>query len=165
MKIDNLHSENPSIQNCLVLPWYLNFGHWPKDYIGDYPVLTDIDPYFSRVTTSPTINTETFYIPAPANKFDKQVWFKESGGAYKFILEVPGYGREHLSVEIEGDTLVIKAEKPVGENVGHCFTERYIIPDDQILDLGMGSVKVEYGVLTIFFPVLSLPKPQSIKLL
>lgn len=168
MKIDNLHSNNPQIQNCLVLPWYPNFGHWPQDYIGDYigdhVAPTDIDPYFGRATTSPTTNSETFYIPAPTCKFDKQVWFKESDGSYKFILEVPGYGREHLSVEIEGDTLVIEAEKFVGENFGHCFTERYVVPDSS-LDLGTGSVKVEHGILTIFFPALPAPKPQTIKLL
>jgi len=166
MKIDNLHSDNPSIQNCLVLPWYPNFGHWPQDYIGDYVSPTDIDPYFGRsITTSPNTGVNKESIQFVQSKFDKQVWFKESDGAYKFILEVPGYGREHLSVEIEGDTLIIKAEKPVGENVGHCFAERYIIPDDQILDLGMGSVKVEHGILTIFFPALPAPKSQTIKLL
>jgi HSP20 family molecular chaperone IbpA len=149
------------IQNCLVIPWHEQWGSLHND------------PYFGRITTSPNSNGDFTRDGVDLNdlvlrgktNFEKQVWFKESDGGCKFILEIPGFGREHLSVEIEGDTLVVKAEKSIGENVGHCFTERYVIPGDQILDLGMGSVKVEHGILTIFFPVLSLPKPQSIKLL
>ncbi len=155
------------IQNCLVIPYYPNFGHWSKDYIGDCPVLTDIDPYFGRVTTSPAINSETFYIPAHTDKFDKQVWFKGSDGSYRFVLEVPGYGREHVSVEIEDDgikTLVIKGTKQSSENVGWSFVERYSFPDGTNLN-PEGSVTVEHGVLTICFLPLSEPKPKTIKLL
>lgn len=137
------------IQNCLVLPWYPNFGNWPN-YVGDSPSASDIDPYFGRVITSPNANSEKFYIPAVV---DKQVWFPEPDGAYKFELEVPRYSQNEISVSIEDDgikTLVVFGEQKVGES-SRCFTEKYAIPSES-LDLENSSAKVENGLLTVFFP-------------
>ena len=161
MKIDNLYSDDPKIQNCLVLPWYPNFGNWPN-YIGDYPPVTHTDPYFGHVTTSPNSNSEKFYFPAV---FDKQVWFPESDGAYKFELEVPRYSKDEISVTIEDDgvkTLVVFGEQKVGES-SRCFTEKYAIPSES-LDLENSSAKVENGLLTVFFPK-KLVATKTIKVL
>lgn len=89
------------------------------------------------------------------SSFDKQVWFSNSDGSYLFELEVPRYSKEDISVTIEDDgvkTLVIFAEKKVGNNVSHCFTEKYDVPDSQNLDLENSLVKVENGLLSIAFP-------------
>jgi HSP20 family molecular chaperone IbpA len=146
----------------MTIPSTQELENFIKDYCPYIQLQTPKPETIGKINTWP--KTYSSYDMFFAPKIDKNVWFKEDGGAYKFILEVAGFGKEHLAIEIKSGALIIKAEKLVGENVGHYFTERYFIPENSNLDLENASVEIEYGVLTIFFPAKKV-SPQTIKLL
>jgi len=146
----------------MTIPSTQSLKNFIKDYCTYIQVQTPKTETIGKINTWSKIYSSYDMFFAP--KIDKDVWFTENDGAYKFVLEVAGFRKEHLAIEIKCGTLLIKATKLVSENTNHYLAEEYSIPEYNSLDLESASVKVEYGVLTIFFPAKKV-ESQIIKLL
>lgn len=80
---------------------------------------------------------------------DKNNFFSQEDGNLVFVLEMPGYGRNHISVKIKNDGspyLEIEAA-----NDSMATKDTFYIPDALKYNLHSGKVVVEYGILTITF--------------
>ena len=72
----------------------------------------------------------------------------EKDGAY-ISFEVPGFNKTNLSIELEGDMLVVKGEKKIKDSV------KSIVKDFKIgFDIDPKSIEAtcEDGILTVFIP-------------
>ncbi|XP_059309407.1 15.7 kDa heat shock protein, peroxisomal [Lycium ferocissimum] len=131
------------------------------------------DP-FRRFFISPTIYRTSFGSPALLD------WI-ESPNAHIFKINVPGYNKEDIKVQVEdGNVLVVKAEgggkkdefhgkdKEVvwhvaerGGGKGSDFSREIELPDDVKVD--HIKAQVENGVLTIVVPKDATPKTSKVR--
>lgn len=146
-----------TIQNCLVLPYYPDFGSWPN-HIGDFVRPTHTDPYFGHYEK--TINTTN--LPIYNSQLEKKVW-SEISGFLVFRLEIPGFGRENISVTIEDDGAPIIKVEGRAEDTG--FTESYEIPDAKSVIFDDATTIIINGVLTVKFPKRPNINPKKLKLI
>lgn len=93
---------------------------------------------------------------------DKNNFYPQEDGNLVFVLEMPGYGREHISIKIKNNGksyLEIEAS-----NNGRTMRDTFYIPDELKYNLHSGEVIIEYGILSITFEAAN-HKKQEISLL
>lgn len=83
----------------------------------------------------------------------------ESEDSYIFTMEMPGLGRQHIEVNIEGDTLVVKGEKSEqSEEKGLLRREYRASRFERTFNVGNAidrervKAKMEDGILTVTLP-------------
>jgi len=99
--------------------------------------------------------------------FDKEKWFKqgkffgynslinnrtiikEKEGQYLIMIEIPGFSKKQISIELVGNALIIKGDNKDSENKKH-FKHTITLQSD-IDDKNIKS-KLEHGLLTITVP-------------
>ncbi|CAA2974309.1 kDa heat shock, peroxisomal [Olea europaea subsp. europaea] len=128
------------------------------------------DP-FRRLLWSPT-----FYRASPGSTALLD-WI-ESPQAHIFKINVPGYGREDVKVQVEdGNVLVIKAEEGKEESLGkdkdvvwhvaerklerENFSREIELPENVKVD--QIKAQVENGVLTVVVPKDTTPKASKVR--
>lgn len=83
-----------------------------------------------------------------------------------FMVEVPGFNKSNLTVEIDGRNLIVSGKKTYRVNGQE--TEKTIskvIDIGEIHDLSQIEATVEDGILTVFNPKKKETKPNKIKIL
>lgn len=80
---------------------------------------------------------------------------EETPESYILTLELPGFKQEHLSVELNKQTLSIRAEK--GER---SYEQSVIIPDG--VDADKIEAKLEDGILSLILGKQQVAKPRKI---
>jgi|TARA_R100001510_G_C7655834_1_gene215267 HSP20 family molecular chaperone IbpA len=83
--------------------------------------------------------------------------FKDDGDVYTATVELPGYKKGEVNIEINDDVLKITAEKE-GKNQ---YENRFSIKND--VDTNLINASLEYGVLTLVLPKKEVSKPRKIK--
>jgi HSP20 family protein len=83
--------------------------------------------------------------------------FKDDGDVYTATIELPGYKKGEVNIEIEDNVLKVVAEKEGRNN----YENRFSVKND--VDIKSISASLEYGVLTIVFPKKEVTKPRKIK--
>jgi HSP20 family protein len=83
--------------------------------------------------------------------------FRDTGNAITLRAELPGLGRDDVTVECRGDVLVIQGEKREEQGDGGQRSERYVsfyrqlpLPDE--VDPEQCKASFDNGVLTLEFP-------------
>jgi HSP20 family protein len=79
----------------------------------------------------------------------------ESDESFTLTLELPGFKQEHLSVTLEKDTLLVKAERD-----GRTYEQSVILPDG--VDVDKIEAKLEDGILTLLLGKQAVTKPRKI---
>lgn len=100
---------------------------------------------------------------APPGSVSPRVDRYESDRALLFFADLPGLEEEQLSLEVEGDVMVLSGERPaqalpnhVGQRVPALrYYRRFGIPRG--IDLGEVDARLSNGVLRIKVPKLALP--------
>ena len=107
----------------------------------------------------------------PKNQMKCDIY--EKGGKVHIELDVPGFNKEDVKVDIEDDILKISYTKPEEEkelhpgtivrglskksfNLGYKISSKY--------DLSKAEGKLENGLLEIFIPLTEKTKPKAIKI-
>jgi len=141
----------------------------PSDYFSKYPLYVgDIIPNPYQVGDFPPpkdlvdlIFPQTKWSIATPN--EKPVWFEQTDGGEKFVLELAGYKKDQISVEIKNDGISLLQVK--GKRTGDSFSREFSIPNVNKIDLFASVVVMENGLLEILFPPKKKVKSDSIKLL
>jgi HSP20 family molecular chaperone IbpA len=68
----------------------------------------------------------------------------------KLILDLPGFNKSDLSLEIESDSLLIKGEKEI-HGVTKSISRRFIIPERYSKSSKDVKAKIEDGILVVEF--------------
>lgn len=93
---------------------------------------------------------------------DKNNFFPQEDGNLIFVLEMPGYGREHISVRILNDgNPYLEIE---GDHEDRAMKDTFYIPDALKYNLHSGEVVMEYGILTITFESADYNKQEIVLL-
>lgn len=80
----------------------------------------------------------------------------EDGKGWTIELEVPGYSKEEISVEIESDSVIVNAyNEKRGEK-----TRTITFPQEADLD-GL-TARLSQGILTVFVPIKETAKPRKV---
>lgn len=93
--------------------------------------------------------------PAPAAKAPGAYRY-EDDSAYRLRLEIPGFSKEQLSLDLADHELTVKAENPKTEaSYERTLTLPDVIEEDNI------SAKLEHGILELTFPKAKVEKPAT----
>lgn len=114
------------------------------DYSGIHPI-------FDRLMEKPQTKSTSPYS------------FEENEHAYQLEVDVPGYSKKNVVVDIDQSHLTIQLTSP--ESVGdeaEIETRRFRLPID--VEIKKTSAKVEHGILTIKLQKQITNKPLRIKL-
>ena len=79
----------------------------------------------------------------------------------KLVMLIPGFGPDHLDVQVENASVTVKGEREDGPAGTH-FERTFELPFP--VDAAETSADVELGVLTLKLPRLSADKPQRIEI-
>tara|TARA_R110002020_G_scaffold354675_5_gene567424 strand:+ start:295 stop:684 length:390 start_codon:yes stop_codon:yes gene_type:complete len=82
---------------------------------------------------------------------------KDEGDVYTVSIELPGYKKGDIKIEINDNSLTINAEKEEKTAYRNTFS----INND--VDTKSISANLEYGILTLNLPKKELSKPRKIK--
>ena len=80
----------------------------------------------------------------------------------KLVMLIPGFGPEHLDVQVERASVTVKGEHEDGP-AGTQFKRTFDLPFP--VDAAATAATVELGVLTLELPRLTADKPQRIEVL
>ncbi len=78
----------------------------------------------------------------------------------KLVMLIPGFGPDHLDIQVERASVTVKGEREDGPAGTH-FERTFKLPFP--VDASETSADVELGVLTLKLPRLSADKPQRIE--
>ena len=78
----------------------------------------------------------------------------------KLVMLIPGFGPDHLDIQVERASVTVKGEREDGPAGTH-FERTFKLPFP--VDAAETSADVELGVLTLKLPRLSADKPQRIE--
>lgn len=78
----------------------------------------------------------------------------------KLVMLIPGFGPEHLDIQVERSSATVKGEREDGPAGTH-FERTFELPFP--VDAAATAATVELGVLTLELPRLSADKPQRIE--
>lgn len=79
------------------------------------------------------------------NLFNHLIW-KEVDGKYSMTLEIPGFKKEEIKIEIEDDIIVINAENKRGQNISSVSGSYSLPANVQVETL---DAVLEDGILTL----------------
>jgi HSP20 family molecular chaperone IbpA len=79
----------------------------------------------------------------------------------KLVMLIPGFGPEHLDIQVERASVTVKGEREDGP-AGTQFERTFKLPFP--VDAAETTADVELGVLTLKLPRLSADKPQRIEI-
>ena len=133
------------------------FGLNRWNTVGDlFNVQKEMDQFFDRVWNELPLRTAG----APATSF--QVNTTQDG--WQIDVPLPGVDPEHVSLEVAGNTLTIRAEESgdrKGERVTR-FEQTLTVP--QVLDLDKISASHKHGMLRLTLPLQERVKPRRIQI-
>lgn len=99
-------------------------------------------------------------VPEPAVETVKRVAFRETDTEYSYALETPGFDKESVKVEVEGDVLTIRGAIDDNAETAGTFAREFIrrvrIPGAIAAEGHKAEVK--NGILTV---TLAKPTPRS----
>jgi len=92
--------------------------------------------------------------------------FKETDQAYFLSVDLPGVSQSNLDIQLEEDTLVIKAKRKKSifesEDQEQKINQRYVIPKN--VDKDKIQAHCEDGVLYLALPKLEKARPKKIEI-
>lgn len=94
--------------------------------------------------------------------------FYKTETGYSLDMLVPGFNKENLSVELDGNKIFIKGETKYGDNTlmselcSSFMSKKFVIPEN--VDTGKIEADVTDGVLSIKLPFSKKTKKKVIKL-
>jgi len=93
----------------------------------------------------------------------------ETPDRFVLSLELPGLTRDHIKIEIQHDTLVVRGERPVHHEEGAhyhrverghgAFARSFVLPHP--VDVEAVAAQFDEGVLTVVVPKLA-PQPRRV---
>lgn len=99
-------------------------------------------PRYRSTSYTPRLWADSFFnYTYPEAK--QSAWSKGEDGSYSLVLNIPGYGKEDVSVKVIEKTLKIE--------VSDAYRYTYTLPDEY--DLQKASASVDKGVLRVSVPV------------
>jgi len=90
----------------------------------------------------------------------KSPWTNTLDGDVKFTLELAGWSKENIFVEIKDDKQLLVIQKS-----GKKLTQTFDIPNPERLNLESAQLTMEHGLLAIIFPPKKVEEKKTIKLL
>ena len=82
---------------------------------------------------------------------------KDSGDVYTVSIELPGYKKGDIKLEINDNTLTVNAEKEDKSAYKNTFSIKSDVDTKSI------TANLEYGILTLTLPKKEVSKPRKIK--
>ena len=109
--------------------------------------------------------------PVSAKRVPFAVDIRDAGDSYVMEADFPGFQKENISVEIDGDTMTIRAERHSEREKAECASS-YIctqrpfgvwerVFDISAVDSGAVAASYENGVLTLRLPKKASTAPQA----
>ncbi|AFY03206.1 low molecular weight heat shock protein [Bdellovibrio bacteriovorus str. Tiberius] len=86
----------------------------------------------------------------------------ESAEHYLLSMDVPGFKKEGIKIEVNGKLLTISGERKRDEKVLSTFTRSFTVPDT--VDGSKVEAHHEDGVLSIYLPKAPIAKAQKIEI-
>ena len=129
-----------------------NRNVWPLESVFLSPLqeLSSMEPLFDRLLRNPdTVSKRTFE-------------FDEGEDAYELKMELPGFAKKEVSVEIEQDILTVSASRKWEEKEKSETKRSVRLPKDA--ETGKAKAKLENGILAVHLPKKIAPKPLKLKL-
>ena len=80
----------------------------------------------------------------------------EDDSAYRLRLEIPGFSKEQVSLELTDHELTVKAQNP---DPGASYERTLRLPDT--IEEGKISAKLEHGILELTFPKAKVEEPAT----
>jgi HSP20 family protein len=121
-----------------------------KNYLS-FDDLIFFSPYGSASTTVNTKQIENY-----------EINYSQDGGY--LTIEVPGFNKSNLTIEVEDNTLVVSGKRTYtvnGTTKTKTISEKYVINEGNASSI---EATVEDGLLTIFIPNLKKQKKTKISI-
>jgi HSP20 family protein len=97
--------------------------------------------------------------PAPTNAFQVHT----SDDSWRLEIPMPGIDPKHVSIEVAGTTISVRAEQHGGHNDGETrYEQTMTVP--QFLDLDRISATHRHGLLELTLPLRDSVKPRRIQI-
>lgn len=97
--------------------------------------------------------------PAPTNPFQVHT----SDDSWRLEIPMPGIDPKHVSIEVAGTTISVRAEQHGGRNDGETrYEQTMTVP--QFLDLDRISATHRHGLLELTLPLRDSVKPRRIQI-
>ena len=93
--------------------------------------------------------------PVPASRASGAYRY-EDDSAYRLRLEIPGFSKEQVSLDLTDHELTVKAENPDTEA---SYERTLRLPDT--IEEGKISAKLEHGILELTFPKAKVEEPAT----
>lgn len=84
----------------------------------------------------------------------------ESDADYLILMDVPGATQEHVSVALDGDRLVVRAERHDRGELSAVYEQKYAVPEG--IERESVRAKLEAGALAIVLPKAAEVKAKQI---
>jgi HSP20 family protein len=116
----------------------------------------DADRLFNQLWSDPPVRSVR-----PTNTYPFQVYTAED--SWRVEIPMPGIDPAHVSLEVAGNTIVVRAEQDGGRHDGATQWEQTMtVP--HILDLGGIKATHRHGMLALTIPLKDSVKPRRIQI-
>jgi len=106
---------------------------------------------WSDLATTPVVNQTTSF----------QV--RGTGDAWKVALPLPGIDPQHVTIEVQGNTLTVRVDQPEDKDNAYArFEQSITVP--QFVDLDKVTASHRHGLLELTLPLKESMKPRRIQI-
>lgn len=128
--------------------------YWPNRRMSTQ-LFDEMDRMLETFAAVPTAeNTERTLSPA---------WeTSEADNHFLLSMELPGFKKEHINIELHGQTLTISGERKREDKVTGRFTRSFTLPNT--VEAGKIEAHHEDGILSLYLPKTPVAKAQKIEI-
>ncbi|UXR64074.1 Hsp20/alpha crystallin family protein [Bdellovibrio bacteriovorus] len=109
---------------------------------------------------------ENFAVPASYEAYERTLnpacEVSETQDHYLLSMDIPGFKKENVNIEVNGNLLTISGERKREEKVMGTFTRRFTVPNS--VDGGKIEAHHEDGVLSIYLPKTPVAQAKKIEI-
>lgn len=110
-------------------------------------LIGNLDEFFNEALRS--------FGPAPASHAPGAYQYGDDS-TYRLRLEIPGFPKEQLSLDLSNHELTVKAENP---ETGASYERTLTLPET--IEEAHISAKLEHGILELTFPKAKIEEPET----